>query len=149
MFNFAYSLQRAIVLPLPNFWKQHLNFFGELGYTVFIHNRLLCVTAAFFHTFEKNILVAVKNWWSLTYGQVYIYIYICWEYLVYTINIMLCSFYFFFFAKTNIQILQKMMLHYEKQNTVKLIISSGWSLCVHRIVLLVVDEVFVYTESYY
>jgi hypothetical protein len=30
----------------------------------------------------------------------------------------------------------KMMLHYEKQNTVKLIISSGWSLCVHRIVLL-------------
>ena len=27
----------------------------------------------FFHTFEKNILVTVKNWCSLTYGQVYIY----------------------------------------------------------------------------
>ena len=26
----------------------------------------------FFHTFEKNILVTVKNWWSLSYGQVYI-----------------------------------------------------------------------------
>ena len=26
-----------------------------------------------FHTIEKNILITVKNWWSLTYGQVYIY----------------------------------------------------------------------------
>ena len=25
------------------------------------------------HTIEKNILITVKNWWSLTYGQVYIY----------------------------------------------------------------------------
>ena len=24
------------------------------------------------HTFEKNIFITVKNWWSLTYGQVYI-----------------------------------------------------------------------------
>jgi hypothetical protein len=29
-------------------------------------------TAAFFHTFGKTILVIVKNWWSLTHGQVYI-----------------------------------------------------------------------------
>jgi hypothetical protein len=26
----------------------------------------------FFNTFEKNILVAEKKWWSLTYGQAYI-----------------------------------------------------------------------------
>jgi hypothetical protein len=26
----------------------------------------------FFYTFENNILVTVKNWWFLTYGQVYI-----------------------------------------------------------------------------
>jgi hypothetical protein len=26
-----------------------------------------------FHTIEKNILITVKNWWSLTYGQVYMY----------------------------------------------------------------------------
>ena len=24
-----------------------------------------------FHTIEKNIFSTVKNWWSLTYGQVY------------------------------------------------------------------------------
>jgi hypothetical protein len=28
-------------------------------------------TAVFLTHLEKNILVAVKNWWSLTYGQVY------------------------------------------------------------------------------
>jgi len=25
-----------------------------------------------FHTIENNIFITVKNWWSLTYGQVYI-----------------------------------------------------------------------------
>ena len=30
------------------------------------------VQLQFFHTFEETILVTVKNWWSLTHGQVYI-----------------------------------------------------------------------------
>ena len=36
----------------------------------FCFNRV--ATAVYFHTFEKNIFVIVKNWWSLTHGQVYI-----------------------------------------------------------------------------
>jgi hypothetical protein len=27
-----------------------------------------------FHTIEKNILITVKNWWSLPYGQLYIHL---------------------------------------------------------------------------
>ena len=30
------------------------------------------VQLQFFHTFEETILATVKNWWSLTHGQVYI-----------------------------------------------------------------------------
>ena len=36
-------------------------------------NSFVVRNCIFFHTFEKNILVTVKNWWSLTYGQVYIF----------------------------------------------------------------------------
>jgi hypothetical protein len=42
-------------------------------YNKCIHKYIFVVrNCRFFHTFEKNILVTVKNWWSLTYGQVYV-----------------------------------------------------------------------------
>jgi hypothetical protein len=56
------------------FLKKYLIIFGGLGYIVFIYKKFCCAQLQVFHTFEKNILVTVKNWWSLTYGQVYIYI---------------------------------------------------------------------------
>ena len=36
-------------------------------------NSFVVRNCRFFHTFEKNILVTVKNWWSITYGQMYLY----------------------------------------------------------------------------
>ena len=36
-------------------------------------NSFVVRNCRFFHTFEKNILVTVKNWWSLAYGHMYIY----------------------------------------------------------------------------
>jgi hypothetical protein len=70
-FNSAYSLQRAIVLPVTHLWK---NTWSLLKVCV-----ILCSSIKGFampncrlvHTFEKNIFITVKNWWSLTYGQVY------------------------------------------------------------------------------
>ena len=72
MFNFAYSLLRAIVLPVTYFWKNTWSF---LMVWVILYSSIksfVVCNCRFFHTFEKNILVTVKNWWSLTYGQVYI-----------------------------------------------------------------------------
>ena len=54
------------------FLNKYLIVFGGLGYIVFIHKKFCCAQLQIFSQFEKNILVTVKNWWSLTYGQVYI-----------------------------------------------------------------------------
>ena len=55
------------------FKKKIPGIFGDLGYIVFIiHNMLCCAQLQVFHTFEKNSLATVNNWWSLIYGQVYI-----------------------------------------------------------------------------
>ena len=72
LFNFAYSLLRAIVLPVAYFW---INTWSFLVVWVILYSSIksfVVCNCRFFHTFEKNILVTVKNWWSLTYGQVYI-----------------------------------------------------------------------------
>ena len=59
LFNFACSLQRAIVLLVIYFWENTWSFL-----MVWV---ILCSSIKGF--VEKNILVAVKNWWSLTFGE--------------------------------------------------------------------------------
>ena len=69
-----HSLLRAIVLPVTYFW---INTWSFLVAWVKLYSSIKSFVVRnyrFFHTFEKNILVTVKNWWSLTYGQVYIYL---------------------------------------------------------------------------
>ena len=53
------------------FLKTYLIVFGGLGYIVFIHKKFCRAQLQIFSHLRKNILVTVKNWWSLTYGQVY------------------------------------------------------------------------------
>jgi hypothetical protein len=71
IFNFAYLLQRAIVLPIIYFWKNTWSFLVVWVILCLSIKGFVVRNCRFFHTFEKNIIATVKNWWSLTYGQVH------------------------------------------------------------------------------
>jgi hypothetical protein len=73
LFSFAYSLLRAIILPVAYFKKNTWLFLMVWVILYSSINSFVVRNCIFFHTFEKNIFVTVKNWWSLTYGQVYIF----------------------------------------------------------------------------
>ena len=72
LFNFAYSFLPAIVFPVTYFGINTSSFLVVWVMLYSSINSFVVRNCRFFHTFEKNILVTVKNWWSLTYGQVYI-----------------------------------------------------------------------------
>ena len=76
LYNVAYSPQRAIIV-LPVAYLKKIPDLVWLSGLCCVHplKVLLCATADIFTHLRKNILVTVKNWWSLAYGHVYIYTY--------------------------------------------------------------------------
>jgi hypothetical protein len=80
-FNSAYSLQRAIVLPVTHLWKNTWSFLMVCIILCSSIKGFALPNCRLFHTIEKNIFITVKNWWFLTYGQVYIYMYTMYIYL--------------------------------------------------------------------